>query len=257
MHVAALAALFALTAFAYSAVGFGGGSTYNALLVLTGTDYRAIPAIALTCNILVVCGGVYHFWKGGHLQWRILLPFVALSIPMAWLGGRLPVEERTFVGMLGICLLASGVLMLAQVKGQERAAPPGVRVNSWLLGLGAGGGIGLLSGMVGIGGGIFLAPLLHVLKTHSARTIAALSSGFILLNSVAGLAGQLMKQGVEAPAVHWLQAWPLFVAVIVGGQAGSRLGASVLTERRLRQLTGLLVLYVAVRLLFRWFELGN
>jgi len=257
MHVAVLAALFLLTALAYASVGFGGGSTYNALLVLTGADYRAIPAIALTCNILVVCGGVYHQRSQGHFQWRALLPFVLLSVPMAWLGGRIPVGERVFVGLLGISLLASGVLMLLQRAEVGPAQRPGSRVTDWQLGLTAGGGIGLLSGVVGIGGGVFLAPLLYLLRRHSARTIAALSSGFILLNSLSGLAGQLMKQGVQAPAEHWAAAWPLFLAVVIGGQAGSRLSASVLAEKRMRQLTGVLVLYVAVRLLLRWMELGS
>lgn len=255
MPLALLATLFLVTAFAYATVGFGGGSTYNALLVLTGVDYRAIPAIALSCNILVVAGGVYHYRAQGHLEARQLLPYVLLSVPMAWLGGRLPVDERTFVGLLGLTLLASGILMF--VQGGRRPARSGQRHwSDWQIGLPAGGGIGLLSGMVGIGGGIFLAPLLYLFTRIPPRRIAGLASGFILLNSISGLAGQLMKQGPHAPTGPWLEAWPLFLAVVVGGQAGSRLGSALLPERRMRQLTGVLVLYVAVRLLARWLELG-
>lgn len=255
MHLPILAALFLLTAFAYAAVGFGGGSTYNALLVLGGADYREIPAIALTCNILVVSGGVYHFRATGQLRWRELLPFVVLSVPMAWLGGRIPVPEQTFVGLLGLTLLASGVLMLAQGSRQPPRLPR-LSLTSWQIGLPLGAGIGLLSGIVGIGGGIFLAPLLYLFGAVPPRRIAGLASGFILLNSLAGLAGQLMKQAAELPSIAWSRAWPLYLAVVVGGQAGSRLGARMLTEQTIRRLTGVLVLYVALRLLLRWRELG-
>jgi len=255
MHLALLAILFLATAFAYAAVGFGGGSTYNALLVLSGMDYRVIPAIALSCNILVVAGGVYHYHAQGHLAWRQLLPYVVLSVPMAWLGGRVPVDERTFVGLLGLILLLSAVLMLAQ--GADR--PPQSRryaLSDWQIGLPAGAGIGLLAGLVGIGGGIFLAPLLYLCSRVPPRRIAALASGFILVNSLSGLAGQLMKQGADAVGGPWLEAWPLFLAVVIGGQAGSRLGSSRLPENRVRQLTAVLVLYVGLRLLARWLELG-
>ncbi|HSM69698.1 MAG TPA: sulfite exporter TauE/SafE family protein [Xanthomonadales bacterium] len=255
MQLLILAALFLLTAFAYAAVGFGGGSTYNALLVLSDVDYREIPAIALTCNILVVSGGVYHFRAMGQLQWRELLPFVALSVPMAWLGGRIPVPEQTFVGLLGLTLLVSGVLMLAQ-GSRHPSRLPHLYLTRWQMGLPLGAGIGLLSGIVGIGGGIFLAPLLYLFGAVPPRRIAGLASGFILLNSVAGLAGQLMKQAAELPSVAWSRAWPLYLAVVVGGQAGSRLGARMLTEQTIRRLTGVLVLYVALRLLLRWRELG-
>lgn len=255
MHLFILAALFLLTAFAYAAVGFGGGSTYNALLVLSGVDYREIPAIALTCNILVVSGGVYHFRATGQLQWRELLPFVVLSVPMAWLGGRIPVLEQTFVGLLGLTLLASGVLMLAQ-GGRKPPRLPQLSLTAWQMGLPLGAGIGLLSGIVGIGGGIFLAPLLYLFGAVPPRRIAGLASGFILLNSVAGLVGQLMKQAMELPTVAWSRAWPLYLAVLLGGQAGSRLGSRMLSERTIRRLTGVLVLYVALRLLLRWRELG-
>jgi hypothetical protein len=260
MQLSILAALFLLTAFAYAAVGFGGGSTYNALLVLSGVDYREIPAIALTCNVLVVSGGVYQFRATGQLRWRELLPFVVLSVPMAWLGGRIPVPEQTFVGLLGLTLLASGVLMLAQDtrKSGSRQPPrlPRLTMTSWQMGLPLGAGIGLLSGIVGIGGGIFLAPLLYLFGAVPARRIAGLASGFILLNSLAGLAGQLMKQAAELPTLAWSRAWPLYLAVVVGGQAGSRLGARMLSEQTIRRLTGVLVLYVALRLLLRWRELG-
>ena len=112
MPLLILAALFVLVAAAYSSVGFGGGSTYNALLILSGTDFRLIPSIALTCNILVVSGGVYHYSRAGVLSVGKLMPFIALSIPMAWLGGRLLVSEQVFIGLLGFSLLVAAAQML-------------------------------------------------------------------------------------------------------------------------------------------------
>jgi uncharacterized membrane protein YfcA len=112
MPLLILAGLFFLVAVAYSAVGFGGGSTYNALLILSGMDYRLVPAIALSCNILVVSGGVYHYWRAGYLSPGRLLPFILLSVPMAWLGGSLAVSEQVFIGLLGFSLLVAAAQML-------------------------------------------------------------------------------------------------------------------------------------------------
>jgi uncharacterized membrane protein YfcA len=177
-----LAFAFFITAIVYASVGFGGGSTYNALLVLGDTDYRIIPVIALTCNVLVVTGGVIHFGRAGHLDLRTMAPFVLLSVPMAWLGGFLPVSEIAFIGLLGFALLATVFHMLMKpgdpIPGQHRTA-----INPWLLGLPVGGAIGLLSGIVGIGGGVFLAPVLYVLGWGHPRRIAAAASFFILVNS--------------------------------------------------------------------------
>ena len=109
MPLLILTGLFLLAAVAYSSVGFGGGSSYNALLILSGMDYRLVPAIALSCNILVVTGGVYHYAQAGVLSIRQLMPFVAFSIPMAWLGGRIPVSEQLFIALLGFSLLVAAV----------------------------------------------------------------------------------------------------------------------------------------------------
>lgn len=161
-----LAALFALTALLYALVGFGGGSTYNALLVLNGTDYRILPAIALICNIIVVAGGSWRFWQAGHVSFWRILPWILLSVPAAWLGGRLAVSETLFVGLLGGSLLVAGLQLIFERKqgGEDGAARHVARPVSYA----AGGGIGFLSGMVGIGGGIFLAPILYLLRWGGA-----------------------------------------------------------------------------------------
>ncbi|KCZ93372.1 sulfite exporter TauE/SafE family protein [Hyphomonas johnsonii] len=246
-----LAILFFITAMLYAAVGFGGGSTYNALLILNGTDYRILPSIALACNIIVVTGGVIRFWRAGHLALRRLAPFLVASIPAAWLGGRIPVSESLFTGILGGTLLISGLHLAfrsAPKTGtnavQQRPAP--------LVGLGVGGSIGLLSGMVGIGGGIFLAPVLYFLKWGHPRQIAAACSFFILANSLSGLAGQAMKLQDAQVLTLTLPYWPLLLSVLVGGQIGSWLGSKRLQPSVVKKLTALLILYVAVRLLIRW-----
>jgi uncharacterized protein len=245
-----LAAFFFLTALLYGAAGFGGGSTYNALLVLANLDVRAIPVISLACNILVVTVGSWRFARGGHVDWPRIWPLFVLSIPLAWVGGRLVVAETVFVGLLAASLLVAGLLMLWQPHWQKEAS---VRVRSrWLEPI-AGGALGLLAGIVGIGGGIFLAPLLYMLRWGPPRAIAGTSAVFILANSIAGLAGQLAKGNAgmasEALAAHWL----LFPAVLAGGLIGSWLGSDRIDPKYVRILTALLILYVAARLAIRFY----
>ena len=246
-----LAALFFITATLYAAVGFGGGSTYSALLVLNGTDFRILPAIALACNIVVVSGGVWRFSNAGQLPVRPLAPFIIASIPMAWFGGRLPVPETVFIGLLGGALLLSGVRLAFQ-----RPLPVGNSANeqstSPALACLIGGAIGLLSGIVGIGGGIFLAPILYFLNWGAPRKIAAACSLFILVNSLSGLTGQLMKLQDLSILQQVQPYWPLLLAVLIGGQIGSWLATRGLQPHLIKRLTAILILYVAARLLYRW-----
>jgi uncharacterized membrane protein YfcA len=245
-----LAAFFFLTALLYGAAGFGGGSTYNALLVLAGTDYRAVPVVALACNILVVTAGSWRFARAGHVDWRRIWPLFVLSIPFAWLGGRLVVAEMVFVGLLAASLLVAGLLMLWQPLW-EKEAPAGIR-SRWLEPV-AGGALGFLAGVVGIGGGIFLAPLLYMLRWGLPKAIAGTSAVFILANSLSGLAGQLAKGSGGAGAEALATYWPLFPAVLAGGLIGSTLGSGRLDPKYVRILTAFLILYVAVRLAIRFY----
>lgn len=245
--------LFFIVAALYAAVGFGGGSTYNALLVLHGADYRILPAVALACNILVVSGGIWRFSKAGLLEPRALLPFLIASIPAAWVGGRLPVSETVFIGLLGSALLLSGLRLLLQrdlvLEAQEK------RHTHLAVALLSGGGIGLISGLVGIGGGIFLAPVLYWLRWDTPRKIAAACSLFILANSVSGLVGQIMKLSDTSLLSLALPYWPLLPAVFLGGQIGSWMASKRLDPRFLKRLTAVLILYVGVRLIFKWLGL--
>lgn len=249
-----LALAFFATALLYASVGFGGGSTYNAFLVIGGTDYRAIPAVALVCNILVVGVGSWRFAAAGHVPWRRAWPLFTLSVPLAWIGGRIPVAEMTFIGLLAASLLAAGLAMILQrertgaTERQERSGWPEPLI---------GGGLGFLAGIVGIGGGIFLAPILHLMRWGRAKDIAGTCAVFILVNSISGLAGQLLKTDgfdrISALEAHWL----LFPSVVLGGAIGASVGSGPLKPLHLRYATAVLVLYVAVRLALRFFGLAS
>ena len=245
-----LTALFFITAGLYAAVGFGGGSTYSALLILTETDYRLIPIIALTCNLIVVSGGVVRFHREGVLPVRRLIPFLLASVPAAWIGGRLPISETVFVGLLGSALLFAGLRLLFQTATKDMGG--GSTSLPLPASLGLGTGIGFLSGLVGIGGGIFLAPVLYFARWGSPREIAGACSLFILANSLSGLTGQAVKLGDMQLLSAALAYWPLAVAVLGGGQIGSWLGSSRLQPDWIKRLTAVLILYVAARLLVRF-----
>jgi uncharacterized protein len=237
--------LFALVALVYASVGFGGGSTYTALLALSGIDYKAIPVISLLCNIIVVTGGCIHYWRAGLIDWRSMAPLLLVSAPLAFLGGQMPIEAATFYLILGGSLLLSALALLAPIKHI-----PHYNIPLPIL-MAASGAVGLLAGFSGIGGGIFMAPLLHLIRWAEARRIAAFASVYILINSAAGVAGQFSKVG-SASISNIVEAnWSLMIAVFVGGQMGSYLGLRWLSPQILRWLTALLVCYVAIRLLLK------
>jgi uncharacterized membrane protein YfcA len=248
-----LALLFALTAALYASVGFGGGSTYIALLALADLDYLALPVIALLCNIIVVTGGTIRFQSRGLIDWPKIWPILILSVPAAWLGGRMVLEQHSFMLLLGLSLAVAGVLLI--IEPFIKRAGTGESLNGrWtshrLFAPAIGTGIGFLSGMVGIGGGIFLAPILLLTRWSNSRRIAATASVFILVNSIGGLGGQLMKSGLSSGAEAVVAYWPLFLGVLLGGQIGSILASKALPEIWIRRLTALLILYVAVRILW-------
>ena len=240
-----LAAAFALTALLYAAVGFGGGSTYSALLALSGFDYRLLPVLALACNIVVVGGSTIRFARAGLTPWRRAATLTAIAAPAAFLGGLTPIKESAFLALLGASLVLTGLTLLAPRTATDEGTPnPMAR---WMPLAAA--PIGYLAGLVGIGGGIFLAPLLHLTRWHSARAVAATAALFILVNSLFGLAGQLLKNGSDRMGEAIAFGLPLLFAVVLGGQIGSLLAVRFLPQAAIRWLTAALTIYVGARLL--------
>ena len=242
---ALLALAFLVTALLYASVGFGGGSTYSALLALSGLDYRLLPLVSLACNIVVVTGGSIRFARAGLTPWKKALVIVALGAPASFLGGLTPIKEATFLTLLGGSLVLTSLFMLIPVQENADGAP--TRFARWMPLAAA--PLGYFAGLVGIGGGIFLSPLLHLARWHEARGIAATASLFILVNSLFGLAGQMVKNGPDLFGQAVGAALPLLIAVVIGGQVGSLMATRVLPPQWIRWLTALLVLVVGVRLL--------
>lgn len=233
------------TALLYASVGFGGGSTYSALLALAGVDYQTLPIVSLACNIVVVTGGVIRFARAGEMPWRGALTISLVAAPLAFLGGFTPIEESAFLTLLGASLVFAALALLLPLRQQSQ---PGRAGRTWTMPLAA-APLGYLAGLVGIGGGIFLAPLLHLARWDSARRIAASASLFILINSLTGLAGQLAKSGAERFGEALGGALPLLVAVVVGGQIGSTLALRYLPAQAIRWLTATLTGWIGIRLL--------
>ena len=242
-------ASFLSTAILYAAVGFGGGSTYNALLILVNIDYTLIPIIALSCNILVVSGNSIKFYKNGLIPWRFTIYAILISMPFAWLGGNTIINKESFMAVLGIALLLSGGLMLLRQKEVllpskwlETSLGRFITSITSLL-------VGYLAGLVGIGGGIFFSPILHLSKALPTRNISAFASVFILMNSISGLLGQLMKDSNQNITLIFLEYGWLLLAVFIGGQIGSQLNIKVFQPILIRRFTALLVIYVSCRML--------
>ena len=246
-HLLYILPLFFLTALVYSMAGFGGGSTYIAILVLFALPYASIPKISLLCNLIVVTGGFFIFHREGHFSTRKVLPFVAGSIPAAFWGGQFPIGKTFFSLLLGLSLLVAAVRMLLSDEAFIARREVSWR-RAWAIGIPAGVSLGALSGLVGIGGGIFLSPLVYLLGWGDAKEAAAAASFFILVNSLAGLAGQFSKSGWSIPDLHLLI--PLGIAVLIGGQIGSRLGSKKIPKLALQRVTAMLILWVSVRLLW-------
>ena len=240
-----LAGLFALVALIYASVGFGGGSTYSALLALSDTDFKLIPVIALLCNIVVVTGGTIRFVRAGLIDWRQVLPLLVVSAPLAFIGGLIPLKQSAFYLLLGSGLLLSSVVLLIRVEtfATKRLPQPILLAIS--------GTVGLLAGLSGIGGGIFMSPVLHLVRWADARRIAAFASLYIMINSITGITGQIVKAGPVSLLNPVTEYWPLMIGVLIGGQIGSYLGLKLMSPIWLRRLTALLVGYVAIRLLWQ------
>ena len=285
-----LVLLFFGIAALYASAGFGGGSSYLAVLSLFSIQMTAMKSTSLMCNIIVVAGGTYIFWQNGYFNLKKMLPLLITSVPMAFLGSKTPIKEQTFFLLLGTSLIVAAILMLVQNVLSEKNGTsqyfrflisdfrflntrrnPKSKIrnqrtpqyktdfdnkNGSKNGFSAlkdgiiGGLIGLLSGVVGIGGGIFLSPILNLSRWDTPKNVAAAASFFILVNSIAGLAGQFWQHKFVA---DWSLSVPLLLAVFIGGQVGSRFSALKINALRVRQVTAILVFYAGANILWNNF----
>ena len=244
-----LSIFFFITAILYSSVGFGGGSTYLALMLIWDIPYYIFPIIALFCNIIVVSGNSINYVRSGNLSYNLLLPYLIGSIPFAFFGASITITKELFEILLFIILAIAGIFLFIESKSFNNNE---IKINKIpkILSIIIGSVIGFISGVVGIGGGIFLSPFLYLMKAGYPKQIATTASLFILINSIFGVAGQLTKDIVFN---EFLNFWPLFFIVLIGGQIGNFLNIKFLSNKTLALITSLLVIFVASRMAFKIF----
>lgn len=242
---------FLAIAFVYASVGFGGGSSYLAILTLYAFPFQEMKLIALTCNIIVVTGGTIIYVRNGQVNWRKVLPLIVVSVPMAFLGATMRLDQDTFFIVLGCSLVMAAILLWLKnrrINDEEAITSKPNYLRETVLG----GAIGFLSGMVGIGGGIFLAPILNLMKWDTPKKIAATASLFILVNSISGIAGQLLHL---SEYVNFARVGVFCAAVLIGGQIGSRIGTLRFNQLVIRRLTAALVFVAGVEVLIKHLHL--
>ncbi len=236
--------LFFVTAIIYASVGFGGGSTYLALLLLWDVPYYIFPIIALACNIIVVSGNSFNYIRVGNLNIKLLLPYLLGSIPFAFIGGSIEIDKNIFEIILFVVLAVAGLLLLFNFKSYGnhskiyKSLPLFFSIPIGII-------LGFVSGIVGIGGGIFLSPILYLLKAANPNHITTTVSLFILINSIFGIFGQITKDINLHEITNYLY---LLIAVFVGGQIGNFLNIKIIPTRILALITSLLVIFVAARM---------
>jgi uncharacterized membrane protein YfcA len=244
-----LSILFFVTAILYSSVGFGGGSTYLALLLIWKIPYYIFPVIALCCNIIVVSGNCFNYTRAGNLNLKLLLPYLIGSIPLAFIGGSVPIEKSFFEILLFVVLTLAGFLLLYKFKLYDDKNETYKKIPK-IISIIIGGILGFISGIVGIGGGIFLSPILFLIKAGKPKHIATTASIFILINSISGISGQLTKNLVLDEIHNY---WFIFLTVFIGGQIGNLLNLKIFPARVLALVTAGLVIFVAARMGFKLF----
>ena len=239
-----LSIFFFITAIFYSSVGFGGGSTYLALMLIWDIPYYIFPILALICNIIVVSGNSLNYVRSGNLNLKLLTPYLIGSIPFAFFGASISITKELFEILLFVILIIAGIFLLIESNSFNDDQ---IKINSIpkIISLLIGSIIGFTSGIIGIGGGIFLSPILFLMKAGYPKQIATTASLFILINSIFGVAGQLTKDIVFD---EFLNFWPLFIAVLIGGQIGNFLNIKFLSGKTLAIITSLLVIFVAIRM---------
>lgn len=237
-----LAILFFIIAFIYSSVGLGGGSSYTALMAIFSINSLAIPLVSLTLNILVTSIGSFNFIRNKHAKIKLILPFLISSIPTAYLGGALNIEKEVFYWVLLISLIfvAARIYLWKNINIELNLTSKGKIIVSLI----AGSLLGLIAGIVGIGGGIYLVPLIIILGLGSEKEAAACGAIFIWLNSVSGLISRLQYNSIDL--THYT---PLIIAVLIGGALGSYMGSFKLSPKVMDKVLGLVIIVAIIFLL--------
>ena len=241
---ALLAAGMLVAAFGYASVGHGGASAYLAALALAGVAPSQMRPIALVLNILVSAIGTYKFWRAGYFRWRLFWPFAAVSIPLAFLGGAITLPGHAYKVLVGVVLIYAAWQLWHSARAgaemREVRDPP----LAWAMLVGA--ALGLLAGLTGVGGGIFLSPLLLLLGWAGTKQTSAVAAPFILVNSIAGIAGAFTAKAATLPS----QLWILALAVLIGGWLGAEYGSLRFTNPFIRRLLAVVLASAGAKMVF-------
>lgn len=249
-----LAGLVLVVGFLYSSVGHAGASGYLAAMALFGIAPDVMKPTALLLNILVAVIGTWQFVRAGHFDWKLFWPFAVMSVPLAFVGGTIRLPPEYYKPFIGLVLLFSAwrIAAVAMKSARATGAEPPTRSPPLGVALGAGAVLGFVSGLTGVGGGIFLSPLLLLCRWAEPKTTAAVSAAFILVNSVSGIAGWASKPGAMWPGWEFLL--PLGIAAIVGGGVGSYLGSRKLDPRAIRWLLAVVLVIAGAKLCWEGVE---
>jgi len=234
--------LFFFISVYYSSAWFGWGSSYLAILALFPIEFTSIRILALLCNITVVSGSVYVFYKKNLLKFSKIIPLIIFSIPFAYLWGSLKINQDIFFIILGITLLISSILMLIEKNIKIKN-----KVNNWIIGW----SIWFLSWIVWIWWGIFLSPILYIIRWDKAKVIAGTTASFILVNSIAGLLWQTTVNNIN---IDYKSIILLIITVLAGWQIGSRLTVSKINSKILKKITAFLILFVSLKILWEYLK---
>lgn len=233
-----LLALIVLMAVLYSSVGHGGASGYLAAMALFGVAPEIMKPAALTMNVFVASLVLFRLWRARHFDWRLFLPLAAASVPMAFVGGAFQPTDTTYRLVVGAALVLAGLRLLVRLEHDGATACPAPRVS-----VPTGAVLGFLSGLTGVGGGIFLSPLLLLLRWTTMRASVGIAAGFILVNSIAGLGGYAYTGGAWPAGLPWL-----VVAALAGAAVGSEIAVRHLPPFMLRKVLGVVLLIAAVKM---------
>lgn len=237
-----LIALILITAFLYSSVGHGGASGYLAVMSLVGIDIPYLKSSALILNLFVSAIAFWQYYKAGHFNWKIFYPFAIFSIPTAFLGGTILIDPFWYKKILGICLIIAAVrIIITIIKKDVIANPVSPPLTHAAI---SGAFIGLISGMIGIGGGIILSPLILIMKWGEVKETSGVSALFIFVNSLAGLIGMASKNFSLPPQISF---W--VIAAIIGGLAGAYWGSKKAPSVTLKNILTSVLLFAAIKLL--------